>query len=121
MVQKALASPRFWQIWALLGGIGTAVAGARLAYPLKATPEHIETQANAALKSRTQLPPMLESEPVAAAPAKRPFARLAVAATANERCALLDQVEPSEDTEGTYAITAVLERAHLSSVRACAT
>jgi HEAT repeat protein len=120
MAPKALASSRFWQIWALLGGIGTAVAGARLAYPVKAMPEHAATQANAAPKSRTQLQPMLETEPVAAAPSDRRLSRLTVAATANERCALLEQVEPSEDTEATYAITAVLEQARLTSVRACA-
>jgi HEAT repeat protein len=49
------------------------------------------------------------------------LARLAVAASAPERCALLEQLQPSEDTQATYAITAVLDRARLGSVRACAT
>ncbi|HET7541733.1 MAG TPA: HEAT repeat domain-containing protein [Polyangiaceae bacterium] len=49
------------------------------------------------------------------------LARLAVAATATERCALLERVAASEDPQLTYAITAVLDRSQLSSVRACAT
>jgi len=48
------------------------------------------------------------------------FARLASAATSTERCALLEEVQPSEDSQATYAIAAVLEHARLSSVRTCA-
>ena len=121
MAHEALASSRFWQIWALLGGLGTALAGARLLYPTRTAPEQPATQASEHLKSRTPLQPMLESESVPAASADGLFARLAVAATSTERCELLEQLQPSEDTEATYAITAVLEHARLGSVRTCAT
>jgi len=121
MAQKALASSRFWQVWALLGGIGTALGAARLLYPTRVEPEHVATQASERPKSRTPLQPMLESEAVPSPSVDGLFARLAVAATSTERCALLEQVEPSEDTQATYAITAVLEHARLGAVRTCAT
>lgn len=121
MAQKALVSPRFWQAWAFLGSLGTILAGARLLYPTKAAAEQATTQGSARPKSPTVQQPMLEGEPLAAPSVDAVLARLAVAATSTERCALLERVEPSEDTEATYAITAVLERARLGSVRACAT
>jgi len=63
----------------------------------------------------------LESAPPPAPSVDRLFARLALAATATERCALLERLQPSEDPQATYVITAVLERAWFGSVRACAT
>jgi HEAT repeat protein len=62
----------------------------------------VATQAN------TQLPSV---DPV--------LARLAVAQTGPERCELLGQLQPSEDTQATYAITGVLERTQFVSVRVC--
>jgi HEAT repeat protein len=44
---------------------------------------------------------------------------LQVAESAEELCALLKQLRPSEDTAQTYAITDVLERSQFTSVRAC--
>jgi HEAT repeat protein len=49
------------------------------------------------------------------------LSRLALAETASERCELLGRVESTPDPRVTYAITSVLERAGLGSVRACAT
>jgi len=121
MAQKALAASRFWQIWALLGGIGTALAGARLLSPTKLEPEHAVTQAREPPESRTLLQPMPESEPAPAPSVDGLLARLAVATTSTERCTLLEQLQPSDETQATYAITAVLEQARLGSVRTCAT
>ncbi|HEX2672062.1 MAG TPA: HEAT repeat domain-containing protein [Polyangiaceae bacterium] len=121
MAQKALASSRFWQIWTFLGGIGTVLAGARLLAPTRAAPQQLVTQASERPESRTQLQPMLENAPAPVPRDDTPFERLAVAATSTERCALLEQLQGSDDTRATYAITAVLERARLGSVRTCAT
>lgn len=121
MAENPLSSSRFWQVWALLGCVGTALAGARLLYPAGVTSARLtQTQANARPKSRTTQP-VVEGAPTTVPSVDRLFARLAVAATASERCSLLEQFQPSEDTQATYAITALLERAQLGSVRACAT
>ncbi len=47
--------------------------------------------------------------------------RLAAAETGAERCSLLGQLEPGEDPQIADAITGVLERTQLVSVRVCAT
>jgi len=47
--------------------------------------------------------------------------RLEKAETGTELCELLGRLEPSDEPRATYAITAVLERTRLRSVRACAT
>ncbi|HYQ01444.1 MAG TPA: HEAT repeat domain-containing protein [Polyangiaceae bacterium] len=120
MAEKTPASSRFWQVWALLGSLGTALAGGRLLYPASVTPERAATQATTHQQSPT-LQPVLEASPMSAPGVDSPFARLAAAATSTERCTLLEQIEPSEDAQATYAITAVLERARLGTVRACAT
>lgn len=121
MGPKASSSSRFWQVWAILGSMGTALAGARLLYPRSDSPDRAATQASVRQQGPTLRQPPLESEAVAEPTVDRLIARLAVAATATERCELLEQVEPSEQTQATYAITTVLEQARLGSVRACAT
>lgn len=120
MAEKALASSRFWQVWTLLAVLGTAFAGARLIAPTSRTRAHAPPPAVVVPKrSALRLPPASGPAP---APSVDPLlARLAVATTATERCALLERVKPSEDAQPTYAITAVLERAQFSSVRVCAT
>jgi len=103
-----------------LGGLATALAGARLFYPVSGAPSPQTSQEIPRPKRQTQRP-RIEFIATAAPPTDRLFARLSVAATASERCSLLEQVQPSEDAQATYAIAAVLERAQLNSVRACAT
>jgi len=120
VAEKALASSRFWQAWSLLGVLGTALAGARLFAPASQTAGPVQAHAGAVLDRTLERPaPSYASAP--APSVDRLLARLAVAESATERCALLDRVRPSEAPEATYAITAVLERARLGSVRACAT
>ena len=120
MPEKALASSRFRQTWTLLSALGTALAGARVLAPTAHVPVHAPSAASAPPK-RTTTPPAFESAPTSAPNVDRLFARLAIAATAPERCALLERVEPSENPQPTYAITSVLEHAQLASVRTCAT
>jgi len=120
MPEKALAASRFWQIWTILGVLGTALGGARLLFPTRNTQLSAPSQASA--RAKRALPQGTLAPVTAAAPSvDRLLARLAVAASATERCALLERVQPSEDAQSTYAITALLERALLTSVRVCAT
>jgi len=120
MPEQAPTSSRFWQVWTLVSVLGTAVAGAPLLAPPRTGRAHAASRVSAPASSLTQ------HRAAAIAPVFAPtgdplLPRLAAAATASDRCALLEQVQPSEDPQYTYAITAVLERARLSSVRACAT
>ena len=120
MSENELSSARFWQIWAVAGAFATAIAGVRLLRPMSVAPVHAASQGSLAPKSQTERL-VFELNSPATPTVDRLFARLAIAATAAERCTLLEQVQPSEDAQATYAITAVLDRAQLSSVRACAT
>ncbi len=103
-----------------MGVLGTALAGARLLQPTSNPPVPVSSRTSTRPK-RAQPQPALVSEPTPAPAVDRLLARLAAAATATERCALLERVQPSEDAQPTYAITALLERSQLASVRACAT
>jgi len=119
VAEKALAPSRFWQAWTILSVLGTVLGGVRSLTPAN-KPLRASDRANAVAEpAPTQ--PTSESPPTTAPSVDRLLARLAVAATGTERCALLERVRPSEDTQATYAITAVLDRAWLGSVRACAT
>ena len=118
MADKALGS-RFWQAWTILGALGTALAGTRLLAPASEVAQQVQTHTR---RAATRTPARHTTE-IASAPAPtvdRLLARLAVAQAAPERCALLERVQPSEDPAATYAITGLLERAQLGSVRVCA-
>ena len=120
MAKKALEPPLFWQVWTCLGMLGTALAVTGLPSQRSSTPLRTATGARAA--SQKVAPARMPESAVAPAPSgDRLLARLAVAASAPERCALLERLPPSEETQSTYAITTLLERAQHGSVRACAT
>jgi HEAT repeat protein len=119
MAEKAWSSSRFWQIWTLLGVLGTALAGARLRPAWADTQTPMASRASAQ-PIRTTRQQAFEASAQPAPSSDGLLARLAVAATSVERCALLEQVQPSEDAQPTYVIAGVLEHARLGSVRSCA-
>jgi HEAT repeat protein len=118
MAERAPASLRFWQAWALVGALATAISGARLAHlPRASTPP----APRASIPAKVPSAPRVEVELAPSAPAQdRLLAQLQRAETAAEECELLGQVPSSEDPDATYAITEVLERTSFRSVRACA-
>jgi HEAT repeat protein len=120
MAKKAWVWSRFWQTWTLFGVLGTALAGARL-LPARGNVLTHSASGVASLPKRVTPQQGVETSPQSVPSVDPLFARLAVAATSLERCALLDQLQPSDDPQATYAIAAVLEQAHLGSVRSCAT
>ncbi|HEY0469652.1 MAG TPA: HEAT repeat domain-containing protein [Polyangiaceae bacterium] len=120
MAESAWLASRFWQLWTLFGVLGTTLAGARLLPPEPGAPLRAPRPASPAPKQAA--PRLTTADLPATLPSVDPvLARLAIAATASERCTLLERVQPSEDSQATYAITALLERAQLASVRSCAT
>jgi HEAT repeat protein len=118
---KALARSRFWQAWTLLSFLGTVLAGVRVVSSASKPTVQAQGRPSVVAERTPKQAATLESPPTPAPSVDRLFARLALAATATERCALLERLQPSEDPQATYAITAVLERAWFGSVRACAT
>jgi HEAT repeat protein len=118
MADKGL-SLRFWQALPFLSAFGTALLGARLLSTPDDLPVHARTQGSRLEERRTARPELERAVP--SMPGVDPlFARLALAASGPERCALLERIVPSDDAGVTYAIATVLERAQLISVRACA-
>jgi len=119
MAKKGL-SLRFWRALPFLGALGTVVSGARLLSTPRDLPVHATTQGSKLEQRRTTQAELERAVP--SVPGVDPLlARLAVAASGSERCALLERVVASDDAQVTYAIATVLERAQLISVRACAT
>ncbi len=108
----------FWRVWAVAAVVGTAVPAARLCWP-----EHSALGVSAARSPSTDPSIIARSASLLTAPEPtedRLLARLAKAETGPERCSLCEQLPSTEDPSVTYAIAAVLEHAHLGSVRACA-
>jgi HEAT repeat protein len=99
--------------------IATAIPGVRLCRPDRPPLLQVERVGARSAGPERHLP----SEPLARAippDENEVLARLAVAERADERCELLRQIEPSTDPQVTYAISSLLERSQLSSVRGCA-
>jgi HEAT repeat protein len=99
--------------------IATAMPGVRLCRPDRAPLLQLEHVGARSAGSERHLP----SEPLARVmppDENEVLVRLAVAERADERCELLRQIEPSTDPQVTYAISSLLERSQLSSVRGCA-
>ncbi|MET0790146.1 MAG: HEAT repeat domain-containing protein, partial [Polyangiaceae bacterium] len=120
MAESGLARGLFWKAWALSALLATVIAGARLVSPRPApVPRRERAAAPLARLERSVVvtQPMAASAPIE----DGVLARLALAETASERCELLGRVEASADARVTYAITSVLDRAQLDSVRSCAT
>ena len=118
MAEKAPASPLLWQAWTLLGVIATLVSVTRGEHSRRADPSPV----NVEISPKVQPPPSVEVE-AAPTPAvvNQLLLRLKTAETASEECNLLKELRPSDDLEVTYAITDVLERTRLLSVRNCGT
>lgn len=119
VADKVLGSSRFWQAWTILAALGAVLASTRLFAPVSEVTRRLQGQAHRGA-SRTSARRTAENPAAPAASVDRLFGRLAVAQAAPERCALLDRIQASEDPTATYAITGLLERAQLGSVRACA-
>ena len=120
MAEPALGRALFWQAAALAALIATSVPCVRLALPARAVALEQERLA------LPQSPPerRVVAAPIDAAPMPSEDdvpSRLARAETASERCELLGRLEAMPDPRATYAITGVLDRSRLGSVRACAT
>ena len=120
MAETAQAAATFWKAWAFAGVLATVLSGGRLAFPGGATPP-VAGQATQSTRQEPDMQQTAQTAAVSSPPADRLLERLAVAETGPERCELLERLQPSEEPRFTYAITSVLERAQLSSVRVCAT
>ena len=118
MAERAPGNALFWQVWAAAAALATAVSGVRLLLPQ--APAAQPTKPRAVAQPRVE-PTTVVEQNAAPPPIDPVLARLAAASTSGERCQLLAQLEASEDTRITYAITSVLESSQLVTVRACAT
>ncbi len=116
MADKALL---FWRVWAAAAVLATAVPSARLAWPR--SPPPVLPREHAAPSAAPSKPDFALAPAEPAQKEDALLARLAVAQTGNERCELCERLPVSDAPRVTYAITGVLERATLGSVRVCAT
>ena len=105
-----------WKGWAVAGAFASLASATRLVDPHRLTRASVESRPDAVRRAGRQV----SVEVSTPGPSIDPLlARLAIAQTGPERCELMGQLEPSEDTRATYAITGVLERTQFVSVRVC--
>lgn len=110
-----------WRVWAFAAAVGTALPAARLVSAQSPAPGPSGDLARAGLalpaEPRSRTAPAIERAPEAT---EALLLALAQADTGPERCSLCEQLPALDDPRVTYAITSVLERTRLKSVRACA-
>ena len=119
MAERAFATALFWPAWALVAATLTAVSGARVLLPAEAAHAPHAQPVKAPREAAPQV--TLEPSSTALPTEDRLLTRLAIAESGQERCSLLERLPASDDARVTYAITSVLDRAQLGSVRACGT
>ena len=116
MAETARARTALWKGWAFAGALASLASATRLAGPQRLTRAQVGSRPEAVRRAGGHVTVEVSTPGPRIDPL---LARLAIAQTGPERCELIGQLEPSEDTRATYAITGMLERTQFISVRVC--